>query len=77
MIVHNAQNYWDFGVSSLSSIIKSKKHKDSETGSVFQFLEYWTMEKLQNPSNSEYWNMFVQVTITQYKNNLWTSSLDQ
>jgi hypothetical protein len=34
-MVCNAQNYWGFGLGPSSSILKSRKHSISETGSVF------------------------------------------
>jgi hypothetical protein len=63
MVYHN-QNYWAFGLSPLSSIPGNRKHNVSEMirgrkqiqfpkRHVFCFLEYWMIEKVQIPSNSD------------------------
>jgi hypothetical protein len=34
MMVYNTRNYWVFGLTPLSSILKTREHNVSETGSV-------------------------------------------
>jgi hypothetical protein len=61
LIWHNLtiQNYWFFGFCPSSGILETRKHNVSETDPVsktlffFYFLQYWTMDKVQRPSNSE------------------------
>jgi hypothetical protein len=56
-MVYNTQNYWGYGLCPPSEIPKTRKNNVSETGSVskmfFWFLEFRTMEKVQNPRNSD------------------------
>jgi hypothetical protein len=57
MVYHN-QNYWVFGLFSLSGILGTRKHDTSETDPVsekscFLISRIQTMEMVQNPSNSD------------------------
>jgi hypothetical protein len=46
MMVYITQNYWAYGLSPSSGILKTRKHN------IFQFSEFWTMDKVRRPSNS-------------------------
>jgi hypothetical protein len=48
-MMHNSQNYWVFGLCPSSNIVKQIQFLKC---CVLLFLEYWTMYKLQKPSNS-------------------------
>jgi hypothetical protein len=48
MMAYNTRNYWGFGLFPLSSILEIQFPKCR----VFWSLAYWTMTKVQKPSNS-------------------------
>jgi hypothetical protein len=77
MMVHNTRNYWVFGLCPSSGILKNGlnrvgvflPHLRTETDPVSETLcssEYWTMDKAQKPSNSDY---FLPVLVSKSKPN--------
>jgi hypothetical protein len=75
-MMYNTQIYWVFGLYPSSGILETRKHNVSETDPVsetlyfFLFLEYRTLDKVQNPSNSESLIYQIHCTTSCYKNTI-------
>jgi hypothetical protein len=51
-MVYKTQNYWVFGPFPSSGILENRKQVQFPKSRAFYFQEYWTMEKVHKPSNS-------------------------